>query len=279
MKLDNENIWLTGSKYEIGEILKELEMTSVYNHMQAKLYYKSGIDSIDNHFNPTDYIEKGYICTLLATLGGMTILFRKFKGENTSDIGFYHIKRSKIIGYETGQSENLKIVKEETEKHKRKNFGRKAFGGASAIISGVADEFTKVNTKKINGKTYKLLYRDENDENKTINFYSSFTEINHIKLFLNTYYKSELPEAAKTPISQKDSNCFIATACYRDMFSQEVIFFRWYRDNQLNTNIFGKFFIKIYYFISPYFYNYLFNNQKSSNKVKYILDKIYLKLK
>ena len=99
-------------------------------------------------------------------------------------------------------------------------------------------------------------------------------------IFLNTYYKKDLPEQAKTPIkSEEDSKCFIATACYRDIFSEEVIFFRNYRDNNLKKSLLGKLFIYIYYKVSPCFYNILFNNPNVSKKVKRVLDRIYIKLK
>lgn len=52
-------------------------------------------------------------------------------------------------------------------------------------------------------------------------------------------------------VTGKKEGCFIATVCYGDYNSSEVLLLREYRDNVLMPNPFGKLFIKFYYFISP----------------------------
>jgi hypothetical protein len=47
------------------------------------------------------------------------------------------------------------------------------------------------------------------------------------------------------------SGCYIATACYGDFNSPEVLFFRQYRDNVLIKNSLGKFLVRLYYIFSP----------------------------
>lgn len=74
----------------------------------------------------------------------------------------------------------------------------------------------------------------------------------------------------KLPAGKK---CFVATACYGDEFSQEVVTLRIYRDKYLKQNLFGRFFIIIYYIISPYFTKLL---DKSEN-MKYFIKKLILK--
>lgn len=279
MKLNNEIIWITGDKFESGKVLKHLDLQSVYNHIQATVYYKDGIPEINDHFNPSNYIDKGYVCNFYATQNGLTFAFIKFTDGEPVDLSYAHLERSKILNYEENPATNLKVVKKDENKHSRKNFGRKAFAVASVLISAVADQFVSVNTHQVNGVEYKLYYQNKSGDKEHLTFYASDEHKNNVTLFLNTYFKRELPEEAKKPIEQKESNCFIATACYRDIFSEEVIFFRWYRDNKLNKNIIGKLLVKTYYKISPSFYNLLFSNPNLSNKVKYVLDKIYLRLK
>ena len=54
------------------------------------------------------------------------------------------------------------------------------------------------------------------------------------------------------PVSEKPkSGCFIATACYGDYDSPEVLVLRHYRDNVLLNSVFGQMAVKLYYFISP----------------------------
>lgn len=279
MKLESKTIWLTGNEFDPGQVLTEIETESVYNHIQSRIYYQEGLTEIENVFRPSNYIDKGYVCTLIAHKDAISIIFLKYKGEDVVDIGIAYIDRSKIIGFEENPASNLKVVKKEESKHYRKNFGRKAFAGSSVLISAVSDQFVSVNTHQVNGFKYELYYQNKFGEKGRLIFYSSDEYKNDVTLFLNTYYKKELSEEAKKPIEQEKSNCFIATACYRDMFSEEVIFFRWYRDNKLNKKVIGRLFIKTYYKISPLFYNLLFNNPNLSKKVKFVLDKVYLKLK
>tara|TARA_R110000868_G_scaffold27279_1_gene103868 strand:- start:579 stop:1418 length:840 start_codon:yes stop_codon:yes gene_type:complete len=279
MKLDNKIIWITGKEFETGIVLNELELQSVFNHIQATVYYKEGISEIDNHFNPSDYIDKGYVCNFYAAENSITIAFIKFTNAKPVDLSYVHLDRSKILNFDENPATELKVVKKEESKHSRKNFGRKAFAGASVLISAVADQFVSVNTHKVKGVEYKLYYQDKFGEKEHLTFYASDEHKNDVTLFLNTYYKKDLPEEAKKPIEEEKSNCFIATACYRDIFSEEVIFFRWYRDNKLQKTFLGRLFIKVYYRISPYFYKVLFDNPKASNKIKVVLDKLFLKLK
>ena len=279
MKLENKTIWLTGNEFVPGPALNELETENVSNHIQSRIYYDEGLTEIEDVFRPSNYIDKGYVCTLIAHKDAISIIFLKYKGVDPVDMGIAYIDRSKIIGFEENPAADLIVVKKEEDKHSRKNFGRKAFAGASVLISAVSDQFVSVNTHKVDGVKYKLYYENKFGEKEHLTLYSSEEYKNDATLFLNTYYKKELPEEAKKPIEQEKSNCFIATACYRDIFSEEVIFFRWYRDNKLQKTLIGRVFIKIYYTISPYFYKLLFDNPKASNKVKVVLDKLFLKLK
>lgn len=280
MKLNNKTIWLTGNEFDNGIVLKSLDFKEDNNHVQSKIYYKEGINEINTHFNPSDYIDKGYNCTFFSNLNGFTIAFLKIVNGNPVDLAYGHIKRSEIVSFEEKYVADLKVEKNEEGKHMMKNIARKGFGAASVIISSVTDSIVNVNTHFVEGVEYKLFYKSKYNQIENLTFYTSNEFKNEVSLFLNTYYKKDLPEQAKTPIkSEEDSKCFIATACYRDIFSEEVIFFRDYRDNILKKSFLGKLFISAYYKVSPYFYNLLFNNPNISKIVKRILDKIYIKLK
>lgn len=47
------------------------------------------------------------------------------------------------------------------------------------------------------------------------------------------------------------SGCYIATSVYGSYDCPEVWTLRRFRDNKLATNLFGRVFIRVYYFISP----------------------------
>lgn len=280
MKLNNKTIWLTGKEYDNGVVLKAFDFREENNHIQSKIYYKSGISEINSHFYPSDYIDKGYNCTFYSTLNGFTIAFLRFVNGDPIDLAYAHIERSKIEYFEENNVNNLKVEKIEDGKHMLKNIARKGFAGASVIVSSITDNIVNVNTEIVNGIEYKLYYKNNFNQTEYLTFYTTNDFKNEVSLFLNTYFKKNLPEQAKTPIKQEeDTKCFIATACYRDVFSEEVIFFREYRDNNLKKSFLGRLFINLYYKISPFFYTILFNNPYYSNKIRVILDKIYLNLK
>lgn len=62
--------------------------------------------------------------------------------------------------------------------------------------------------------------------------------------------KADSEKASKG--SGKSEGCYIATAVYGSYDCSQVIILRRYRDNVLSTHFFGRAFIRIYYFISPW---------------------------
>ena len=70
-----------------------------------------------------------------------------------------------------------------------------------------------------------------------------------------------------------NSGCFVATACYGNYNSSEVLILRTYRDEHLLTNWLGTVFVKFYYFVSPP----LARQIEKSGKVKSFLRKYFLK--
>lgn len=73
--------------------------------------------------------------------------------------------------------------------------------------------------------------------------------------------------------------CFIATLCYGDYNSKEVIMFRNYRDTYLNKSFIGRIFIITYYLISPMIVRIIANHDFLIQFIKnYFLQKIYISL-
>ena len=284
MKLDNLNVWLT-EKCASGRSLKEIGYTDVYGHPQAHLYYEKGISEFDKIFNSENYIKAGYICNLNASENEVAIFFLKIKGEKISDLGVACINRENILSFDELESDNLLVVKQEEAKHKTKSnlkMGVKmAFSGSGLLGDTVINAINltgrtsvDANTELVKGVKFILRYKDSNGLENSIVLYSSERSRHKVQLFLNTYYKAELPEQAKNPIKTSTSNCFIATACYRDLYAPEVILLRKFRDEILNKHFFGRIFIKFYYATSPYVYLQLLNRPKISNRVKVALDRL-----
>lgn len=72
--------------------------------------------------------------------------------------------------------------------------------------------------------------------------------------------------------------CYIATAVYGSYDAPETMILRRFRDEHLLTNIPGRLFVKIYYFISPPFARYLKNANRINKISKKVLDYIVHKL-
>ena len=279
MKFDNYNIWLT-ENVDTGKTISELRINSVYDHQQATVYYEKGIDYFDNAFKHENYIKAGYLCTLMASENTISLFFLRYNGEKIADLGVAHIKRLNITSYEEIESDNLEVVKKEELKHKAKYMHRRGAGIIGSVSGLIAEKFVSANTHIVSGGKFILHYIDEHENLKSIILYSSEEDRFYVQLFLNTYYKNVLPpEALIENSSQTSSNCFIATACYRDIYSPEVILLRKYRDDILSKSSLGKQFIKFYYFTSPTIYRFLIRKPYYSKKIKVILDKLILRIK
>lgn len=272
-KFNNLNVFLGGKVNNFGKELYTMQFYDVYEHRQPKVYYEGGVNQIDDYFSPNNYLQHGYVPTLYAYANYVSIYFMMWVRSNMVDLGVIHFYRDKISRYEIIEANDLEVIKTESFKHEAKYlFKNMGLVGSTISVFGT-DKIINVNTKRISGIRYKLYYFDEENIERCVSLYSSPENKNEVVLFLNTYFKKDLPESALNPVS--NSGCYIATACYRDLYCEEVVFFRWYRDNVLNHHFFGRLFIKIYYCVSPIFYKYLFNNQSISGKIKMILDRLY----
>jgi hypothetical protein len=79
-------------------------------------------------------------------------------------------------------------------------------------------------------------------------------------------------ESDKDPgACQTAKGCFIATACYGSLYAPEVTILRQFRDEHLLTNIAGRAFVKLYYFISPPIARYLERHEVAKRIVRGML--------
>tara|TARA_R100000789_G_C3012601_1_gene151711 strand:+ start:787 stop:1401 length:615 start_codon:yes stop_codon:yes gene_type:complete len=87
------------------------------------------------------------------------------------------------------------------------------------------------------------------------------------------------PKPQKSATSGK-SGCYIATACYGNEFAPEVLHLKFFRDNTLAKNYFGRLFIKTYYFLSPPFAEKLKDKERLNTFIRnQILNKIVKRIK
>jgi hypothetical protein len=276
--IDDLRLWLTGSEFDLGEELNMLDIEDVFDNKYASIYYESGLPEIDYRFKPKGYIKSGYVCSLVSYLNGIAVSFMQF-GYDTDrayDMGFAYIEREKLLGFSIEPAENLEVVVLNRMKSQMGYHFTRGGGLVGGLVGLAANAVKKVKTHLVSGYQIRLNYLTDQSEEKQLVFYCEEERKMVVELFLNTYYKKDLPEEATTLV--EDSGCFIATACYKDIFSPEVIFFRKYRDKVLKQSLLGRVFIRTYYLISPWVYEWLYNHQFVSIRVKSILNSIYTKL-
>jgi hypothetical protein len=78
----------------------------------------------------------------------------------------------------------------------------------------------------------------------------------------------------------KKEGCFIATVCYGDYNSNEVLVLRQFRDNKLRKSFIGNAFINFYYFTSPFFASLISKSNVTKKIIReFFLNPIVLQLK
>ncbi len=86
-------------------------------------------------------------------------------------------------------------------------------------------------------------------------------------------------EEAKQKTKEAGRGCFIATACYENYNSPEVLVLRQFRDDKLLKTSFGKVFVKFYYSVSPFFATIISKSELLKKSVRqYFLEPIVAKL-
>jgi hypothetical protein len=274
-KLNNVNVWLTGEPFELGDHLFEIEP-----FIPPAIYYQKGIPEFDAFFSHENYIAKGYVCHLLSYENGISIFLAKHYHGETVDFGVAHIERKYIITADYEMVDDLLFPKGQKAKREAlRNWSR--LGGIIGVIGNEIIEAIdfKVQTKNAKGVRFNCMYQNNMGEEKKFSLYTTVQYADYIGSFLILHYKPVLDEIAKKTIEESDGNCFIATACYKSKYSDEVLLFKRFRNEYLMNYFIGRMFVKVYYFTSPLMLSVFGHNELILKFIKKILDRIYDNLK
>ena len=89
-------------------------------------------------------------------------------------------------------------------------------------------------------------------------------------------------ESVKNGNYDKQTNnkkgCYIATAVYGSYDCPEVLALRRFRDDYLANHFLGRWFIRLYYFVSPYMVKRLHPNSKTGKVIRSLLDKFIARM-
>ena len=93
-------------------------------------------------------------------------------------------------------------------------------------------------------------------------------------------YDEGWKEGYKNYKRNNDSSCFVATACYGNCNAPEVLVLRQFRDEKLRKTFYGNIFIKVYYFVSPFFARLISRSLLLKNFIRcFFLEPIVIRLK
>ena len=102
--------------------------------------------------------------------------------------------------------------------------------------------------------------------------YSATTNTTQINIVKPHSVSTSTP--SNISVQKKSEGCYIATMVYGDYDHPQVLAFRRFRDNRLLTNIPGRIFVKLYYWVSPKLVKVLHNHKHINAGIRRILDNI-----
>jgi hypothetical protein len=96
----------------------------------------------------------------------------------------------------------------------------------------------------------------------------------------SSYSSPSYNKSSYTPTSKQKMNegCYVATMAYGDYNHPQVLTLRRFRDDVLLKSIFGRLFVKIYYYVSPKLVRLLRDSETVNTFIRKILDRFCLVL-
>lgn len=259
-----------------GKLLEATDTDKSYGRNHSYIHYIGGIPNFEEFlgglkFSNTDlkhYIivyEKGIVFLLMGK--NESINFNILKKDLESIVS-YHNQDIEICDV----NQVLNIMK--TGFSEGGVAGVLITSATGHIADAVLKRFKTLKSKTIKGSVYELRVNSESGEKYTIRVSCRDDHKFEVNQFWDKHFNFRL--------SQNDpkNNCFIATVCYGNPLSDEILLFKKYRDTVLNKNYLGRLFIKYYYSISPSLSNKLYNKKNILKLIrKLFLNPIYIMLK
>ncbi len=203
------------------------------------------------------------------------------------------IEKSKVIineiEVEVSASEEMKMEIDNIKNDQQGKFGKK-YIALNIKLNEVWEKRSEIVKKLLKRRKDDLLDHMRKLKNQTEKIRLKISDNEKDKLLLEEAYSvmkegdnllsrinSTADSAGFVPETGEQKSCFIATAVYGEDSSQ-VDFLRKWRDTVLKETVYGRAFIRIYYFISPSISVFIKRKQHLRNTTKFILDKVLNRL-
>lgn len=244
-------------KMLFGGFIEVTEDDDTKGRNHSLVNYVSGIGVFDEFlegvkFSNTDLKHRMYFTehgVIFALVGINEIVNFNLLKKDIESIVVYHNQEIEILDV----NQVLNILKT--------GFGGSGVGGvlltslAAHATSSILNKFKPHKSKTVVGSIYEIRTAIFKEQKGVIRLSCR----DEFKYILNKILDKHLNFGLST--NDPKERCFIATVCYEDPNSTEVINLRKFRDNYLKKCIIGNWFIRIYYIISPCLSNIMYKNR------------------
>ena len=260
-----------------GRLIEMTEIDESYGRKNSYIQYISGINSFDEFMEGLKFSNTNLQHHILVFEQG--IGFMLAGKENNL---FFNILKTDIESIIVYHEQQIEIADVNQLLNIMKTGAVGQSGMASVLITKAAGhigdailkKFKPVKSKIIKGSVYELRTKLINDEKYTIKFSCRDENKYDVNQLLDKHLGFGLTK------NDPKTNCYIATVCYENPFSLEVLAFKKFRDEKLSNLALGRFLIKTYYKYSPKISRILYDKSINYKLIKLIiLNPIYRLIK
>ena len=253
---------------KFGKALEHTVVDKTKGRFNSYIDYISGIPSFDDFLEGVKFANTN--CKHLVWVFEKGIFFHLiYEKDQSISCNIWFDEIESLIAY---NEQNIEI-------QKVSNFLRSAASrpvpagiipslvakGILNATNSIIDKFNKGKSVVVKGTIYEFRIKSRQGDSYTIKV-SCIDEHRHeMNKFFDKYLHFDLSK------NDPEKKCYIATVCFDDPNSKEVLFFRSFRDNVLRNYLLGRYFINFYYRYSPTLSNILYGKTLIKSCIKNII--------
>ena len=263
-------------KEEYGILVKECNIIMQGGVEYPLFNYVSGIDKFDKFLNGKNFSETDYKTSI--AWFEFAVVFYIYNSKEQVSQAFSRSEFVDIVEHKDQKIEILNINKfTKSLKHGRVGgglVGGVVFKVAGLVADGLNEKMIAKSSKTVDGSIFEFKFNSVNNGQYEIKVSCEKQNLIYTWSFLvnKHFLKPQEPSSS--------SACYIATICYKDSMSAEVVKFREFRDEILRYSYFGKKFINFYYNYAENLSKKLAKQNSINTLIRiFVLNPIYLCVK